>query len=500
MAFTPRTIAEIRDALLTYWAAEYAAVGEVLLTTAGSDAFIMAAMVAVVQNACDVQAQQVARDILPDQASDTAIARFGYVYGIARLPGVAARLTAQVTGALPATTYAVPAGTRMSWTDGTLYDVTTTSVTTDVSSHATIDLVATTIGAETTRAVGNVLTFTSAPAGLNPTAPVTAVTTAGDDAETFQEWAQRIIARLRERPASGNRADWAAWVQDYTALDTRSVYVYPLLQPPASFPGAGTNGVLGCVTVVAVGPAQGDSPTNTRILGGTAGGDLTEVREYIEGTRLANGLVTATGTQLRPVTMSAGDYSVEAISTVNQGVVATIAVNSANAFAFNFTAAIDATTTTTSLVLVGNYATGATAIVNCAVLVNVGTGSYRGGYYRVVLPASGVFAAGLTTFDLTATPLPAAPTGTLYPAPGNWSDIRTAVFAYFDGLGPGDVTPPRRWPSEDNGARSTVYITALAAAIMTAPGVLSATVTTPVANVVPAAKTVVDLTTLLVTQ
>ena len=89
---TVRTIAEIRDALLSYWAAEYLANGEVLLTAPGSDAYLLAGMIAIVQNACDVQALQVSRDILPDQASNGAIERFGYVYGVSRTPAVAARL------------------------------------------------------------------------------------------------------------------------------------------------------------------------------------------------------------------------------------------------------------------------------------------------------------------------------------------------------------------------------------------------------------------------
>jgi uncharacterized phage protein gp47/JayE len=495
VTFSVRTIAEIRDDLLAYWQGEYAANDEVLLVSPGSDAYILAAMIAVVQNACDVQARQVARDILPDQASDEAIARFGYVYGIARLPGVAARLTAQVTGAAPATVYSIPAGTQMSWTDGTLYDVTNTSVTTDGSSHATINLVATTVGSETTRNVSDTLTFLSAPSGLNPTAPVTAVTTAGDDAETFQEWAQRIIARLRERPASGNRSDWATWVQNYTALDIRNVYVYPLVQPGTDAPLT-----LGCVTVVPVGPPQGDSVTNTRILGGVAGATLTEVKEYIEGTRTASGIVTSSGTQLRPVTMAEEDYTVDAIDTVTQLVDVRITVTSANAFPFTFSPpTIDGTSTATSLVLVGDYTTGSTNLEDVAVLVNVGTSAYRGGYYRVVLPA-GTFGGGNTTFNLTSTPLPAAPTGTARPAPGNWSDIRTAVFDYFDSLGPGDVAPAARYPSEDTGARATVYPSAVAAVIMGVPGVLAVNLISPAANVTPAAKQVVTLSTLAVTK
>ena len=46
-------------------------------------------------------------------------------------------------------------------------------------------------------------------------------------------------------------ADWQAWVLSYTGTPISEAYVYPLLQPPAATPGNGTEGVLGCVTVVA---------------------------------------------------------------------------------------------------------------------------------------------------------------------------------------------------------------------------------------------------------
>ena len=356
MSITVRTPEEIRDTLLSYWSAEYAARGVTLLTAAGSDAYIMAGAIGVIQALADQQARQIAQDIFPLTASDEGVARFGDQYGITQAPAVAARLTVTV-GSTIAGAYSIPAGSQLSWTDGTLYTCTSTSVTTSGGTPTgVVDVVATTTGLSTTRAVGDVLTWQSAPSGLNPTGTVASVVTAGDDAESYQAWAARITARLQERPASGNRADWQAWVLSYTALDIRQAYVYPLLQPANSYPaaiGSGTTGVLGCVTVVAMGPPQGDSTTNTRILGGTPGGALTEVHEYIEGTRTASGLVTPSGTQLRPVTMSAADYSIEAAQVGPENVEMVVSVNTANAFPFSFTATIDVSSTATSLVQIG---------------------------------------------------------------------------------------------------------------------------------------------------
>jgi hypothetical protein len=88
----------------------------------------------------------------------------------------------------------------------------------------------------------------------------------------------------------------------------------------------------------------------------------------------------------------------------------------------------------------------------------------------------------------------------VYPAPGNWSAIRLAVFDYFDRLGPGNDALLGRFPAEDYTARAKLYRQALASAIMSVPGVLTASITTPGADVTPNRKTVVTLQTLLVVQ
>ena len=507
--FTPRNPAEIRDALLGFWSAEYAARGVTLLVAAGSDAYLMASMIAVVQSLCDQQARQVARDILPDQASDEAISRFGYVYGIAQRPATAATLEAQVTGAATVTTYPIPAGTQMSWTDGLLYDVIDTSVTTDGSFHATISLRCATTGVETTRSVGDVLTFSSAPSGLNPTAPVTDVTTPGEAQESFQAWALRIIERLQERPASGNRSDWQSWVLSYTGTPIVEAYVYPLLQPPASTPGNGTPNVLGCVSVVAVGPAQGDSTVPTRVVPANdlavriAGAPLLRIIDYVEGDRLANGRLTTQGTQLRPVTMAYGDYTIEAINEQPQNIEAVLTVTAANAFSFPYASSpgLDGSSDATHVVVSGDYsATGALDLSGLSVLVYIGTANYRGGYYRTTL-GTGTYngGTGLTSFPVSTLPhAPVAPSF-VYPSTPCWDAIRSATFDYFDNLGPSDSSPASRWPTEDAEGRSTLYLSALAGRYTQTDGVLSATITTPGTDTTPTTwKTVLTLGSLLV--
>lgn len=511
MAFEGRDRNTIRDQLLAYLLAEYAAATppRALLTSRGSDAWLDASALAAILEGLEAQAEQNARDILPDQASDEALSRHAYVLGVDRRSGAAAALTAQVTGAATVTTYAIPAGTQLTWTDGTLYDVLDTSVTTDAFFHASISIRATTKGSSTTRAVADVLTFQTAPTGLNATAPVTVVGTVGEEEEDTASWAQRIIDRLRERPASGNRADWRAWVESYTGTSIAEVYVYSLLEPPASTPGNGTPNIPGCVTVVAVGPAQGDSTVETRIVPANdasvrvAGGPLLRLVDFIEGDRDANGNLTAQGTQLRPASMVYGDYTIESINKQAQNIQATLTVTPANAFSFPFASApgVDGSSTATQVIVSGNYSSsGALNLSGLSVLVYIGTVNYRGGYYRTTL-GTGTYdgGSGLTTFPVTALPHAPVTPSFVYPATPCWDAVRAAALDYFDSLGPSDSSPPSRWPPEDAAGRSTLYLSALAGRFTQSDGVLAANVTTPAVDTTPSTwKTVLTLGTFLV--
>ena len=506
MSYTGRARDTIRDSLLSFWSQEYTAAGERLLIAPGSDAYLWASALAVMLEGLEAQAESVARDILPDQASDEAIARHGSVDGVARRAGVRARHPVTVTAGVDAT-YTFPVGVtyRMAYSDGTLYTVDSVAVTI-AAGTGTITVTAADIGADPTRAVADVLTFVSAPTGLDATGTVASVATTGTDQESYSAWAARIIARRQERPASGNRADWQDWVEGYTGTTITRAYVYPLLAPPASYPGAGTPDTPGCVTVVAVGPAQGDVLTNTRVVPTddastrTAGAALTRIRDYIEGDRTVAGVATDDGTMLRPVTMVGDNANVEAISIASQAVTLSCSMTTTNAFPWSGTLTIVSSTATTMTV-----SGDARTLTGLLALVVPTTGTMVRGVTIAITLGAGVFAAGNTTFDQTASPC-GTPTGTAYPCPANWPTIRASVFAHFDALGPGDTTPASRWPAEDVEARATLYRTGLAADVINgaqtpavATGVLSCSVTTPAADVTPAAKTVVTLGTLLVT-
>lgn len=496
MAFVGRSRETIRSALLADWASLYASRGETLLVSPGSDAYLWASALAVQLEGTEAQAEQLTRDILPDEASTEALDRHAFVDGVPRLAGFTTRLTVTVTSALAAS-YTIPPVTYMAFGDGTLYVVESASVTTSGGSlSGTITVRAVATGASSNRDVGDVLTFTATPTGLNSTGTVASVVRAGTDAESDASLAQRIITRRRERPGSGNRADWRGWTLTYTGTEIADAYVYPLLAPPVSFPGAGTADTPGTVTVVATGPVQGDSVTNTRIVPTddastrTAGAELTRIEAFIEGTRLPDGtdVSDTPNDALRPVPVTVGNYCVQAISTVDQAVVLTVVVSAANDEQWSGTMTV-VSATSTELVVSGDQLSKA----GLRALVALGTANRRGSFKLFTLGA-GIFDTTNTTFTMTDPDIATA-TGTVYPGVANFESIRTAVLAYFDALGPGDTSPASRWPSEDDGARATLYRTALAAAAIGAEGVLSCTTTTPASDVTPAAKTVVTLTT-----
>ncbi len=496
MAFVGRSRETIRSALLADWASLYASRGETLLVSPGSDAYLWASALAVQIEGTEAQAEQLTRDILPDEASTEALDRHAFVDGVTRLAGFAARMTVTV-GSAVATSYTIPSVTRMAFGDGTLYIVETASVTTSgAPPTGTITVRAASTGANSNRGVSDVLTFTSTPTGLNSTGTVATIVRAGTDAESDASLAQRIITRRRERPGSGNRADWRGWTLTYTGTEIADAYVYPLLAPPVAFPGAGTPSTPGTLTVVATGPAQGDDVTNTRIVptddvsARTAGAELTRIQEFIEGTRLPDGTDVSANPNdaLRPVPVAVGNYCVQAIATVSQPVLLTVVVSAANDVQWSGTMTVVSATSTT-LVVSGDQ----TAQSNKRALVALGEANRRGSYKLFTL-GTGVYSSPNTTFAMADDDIATA-TGTVYPGVANFEAIRAAVLAYFDTLGPGDTSPASRWPSEDDGARASVYRTALAAAAIGAEGVLSCTTATPSSDVTPAAKTVVTLTT-----
>jgi len=509
MSWAPRTRTEIRDSLLADWAARALAASRPIIVDTGSYAWLLAGAIALIVEAQEAQLDALARELLPDTATTTFLDRHGALEQVTRVAATRAVLQLTLTGTATKT-IAFGSSTLLS-SDGTVYtpsanaDGTGTGVTFDGSGNATAYATAQLTGSAGNLAVGTTLAWSSTPTFANPTGTVAAISVTGTDRETDASYAVRIIARRQERPASGNRADWAAWTTAVTGVD--DAVVYPLLH--ATY---GVN-TLGAVTVIPLGPAQGDSTTNTRIVSGTI---TTRVANYIEGTVDADGnaVAAAAQVQLRPVTMASGDYSIEAAtgSSQNLDLTVTLAGDYAAPFAYVAGYVVLATSTASFIKIAGNHTASGTGEFTTSrdILVNVGTANYRGGYYQT-RPTAVSYNGGTGNTELTVPAMPAAPTvgSTVMPGLANWADIRTALFTLFDALGPGDTSPAARWPGEDSRLRATLYRSAIAAALVArydadgalqagVAGVVNVVVNTPVADVTPAAKTIVTLGTMAV--
>lgn len=509
MAFTVQTAAELRDEALQNLRTRYLAAGSDIDIQEGSDAYNEYDAWALAFEGLQLGARDAAHRVLVRSAFGADLRLFADDLGTAPFEASSARRYVLVTGA-NSTAYTF-AGQTLNDASGVAFLPIDTNgaalggVTTDGSGNATVLTEAQTAGVGGNVEVGTILTWSSAPSGMGATGTVAADTGSareGEDDETDEALQTRLLELLRERPASGNRADWRAKGLEISGVS--EVYVYPLLAPPVSTPGAGTPHTPGCITVVLVGPAQGDSPTNTRRIGGTAGAALATRKGYFEGTHDEDQNPRATAAadfaQWRPVGMEEADYTVEAMNEQTQSVAAQLVLDASASWSWETGALTASSSTTTSITVSGDHSDKA----GLDALVFIGTANTRGGWTKVTIATVGVVGPNST---LNWTPaLATAPTvaKNVYAAPSNWEALRTAAFAHFDALGPGNVdlaTYPRsgRFPPESWGARAKFYRFRFAADLMAVAGVLTAEVTTPVADATPAQKTAVVLDEFLVT-
>lgn len=485
MAYTARTREEIRSDLIDALTNRYNAAGKVLDVSEGSDAYMRADALAVILASFSQQAAQQVQDVFVDTASDAAVERHAAVYAIERRAASPSTLSITVTGT-PSTTISISAGSKLASADGTLLTCSDASVVMNGAGTGTISATADTAGVVGNLAVGAPVAWQSAPGGLDPTATVASVVTSGEDAETTSDLRARVLSRLRQRPASGNAEDWRDWCESCDGV-TRA-FVYPVLEP-----GTVSGDVLGCVTVVVMGPVQGDNPINSSVISGAR---CAEIKDYLEGIRDTAGVYDPDGVQLRPAAIASDDFDVEFIGVAPTDVTANITTTSRFPFSFSGTLTVDGASTASSLIVAGDQ----TALTGKIALCRVSTGSYRGGWQATELK-SGSYNGGTNKTTFTVSLAGAPTTTTAYPAPANWAAIRTAIFALFDSLGPRDTTPARRWPTVDVLGPDTLYVSAITSALLGVGGVTSATITQPATDYAPSdAKQIPELQYLLITE
>lgn len=460
MAFVARTREQIRAALLSALSSRFSAAGKTLSIEPGSHAYFLADALSVELMQTEAAAESLTHEILPDEAVEL-LDRHATVHGLTRRAPIAAALRVIVTGT-PSVTISITLPARLSSPSGLVYDCTSTSVVIDGLGTGQIECAAQQAGSAGSLAAGTVMTWQSAPSGLDPTGEVFEVVTAGEDQESDDALRARILARIRQRPGSGNASDWQDWCESVDGIE--EAYVYPVLQP-----GTETGDTLGCVTVVVLGPPQGSSASNTRLV---SNDKVSETIDYINGLRDTTGALVTDGIQLRPAAIADADWTVQRPSLTNVGV--EIEITNTARYPFSWSTGpltVDGASTASSLIVSGDQ----TALTGKIALVR--TDNVRGAWETTELK-SGVFAAGKTTFTVS---LSAAPVGgaDAYPAPANWEALKTAVFTLFDSFGPRDTATARRWPTEDVRGRSKLYLSQLVSAALGVEGVVTASVTTP---------------------
>lgn len=512
MPFTARSAATIRDELLSTWATSYRLRGADLAIDRDSDAYAEADALSLLLEGLEIQASLNANQVLIAKASGGGLDDWARDDGTARRAAVTARRHVTLSG--PSSTTTPLGGAYLTSASGLRYNpispdgTALTSVATDSGGAAVILVECERAGALGSISTGTVLTWSSPPTGFASTGTVSATTTnrrEGAERERDEVLRRRLLERRRERPASGNRADWREKVREVAGV--ADAFVYPLAMPPATYPGVSTPHTLGCVTVLAVGaPNESvDEPVNGRFtIGGAAGpGErCTQLEDYIEGDRDADLNVTTTGGQWRPASLPQDNYCVKTPQADARSFEIQIKNATGSAFPWVYDAGmtVHSSSTSTSLVVNGDH----TAKNSKNALVRVGTSVIRGGYAQVNLGAGSYNSGtGLTTWsvaDMGGAPIPVH---VVLPRPPNYTAVKEAVIAYLDSLGPGEYTgspaASARHPSPDSVSPSAVYLSALAAAVITGvPTVLAATVTSPVADVLPVDEAMVDLSYLTV--
>lgn len=509
MPFDARTLDEIAETQLDDLAARYTANGRTLDTSDVSDARMRAEVIALVVGQYDAWGAQLDDEILPDKATFT-LARHGAVEGLVLEPAVAAVLQLLVTGVASATVALagitlVDPSTGDAWNASANADGSGASIALDGSGDGTAYATAQLAGAAGNRPVTAILTWSTTPANANPGPSVAATHTPGVDVESPADFAARIIAYRQDRPAGGNRSDWRTWCLDVPGCE--DALPYSLLHPTY---GVGTPGAI---TIVVLGPVQGASASNTRIL---SGGLCTTIHGYLNGDNNADGSTAPTPNQLRPAAMAPADFAIVPAIPQTQDVElqVVLAASAPQPWAYNAGYVVVAGSTASAIKLAGDLsAILKVASVCLPVLIDIGTAAQRGGY--VLVPTASIASVAYdgttnTTITLTA-PLAATPVTGSVVLPGlpNFPAIQADVFAYFDGLGPGDTSPPSRWPSEETRLRAKLYRSALVGALSQTvdangvlltgvAGVLAALAVTPSGDVQPAAKTLLVLGTLSV--
>lgn len=147
-----------------------------------------------------------ARQLMPDTAEAEHLARWAAIWGIRRKAAIPAAATVTLTGVNGSV---LPAGTELQRIDGAAYRA--IAAATIVDGTASVAIEAVDAGPQGDLLVAAQLTLSTPVAGINATATVAALTTAGAAEEGDAALLDRLLARIRQPPQGGAKHDYIAW-------------------------------------------------------------------------------------------------------------------------------------------------------------------------------------------------------------------------------------------------------------------------------------------------
>lgn len=239
-------------------------------TATNSDAWVRAKAIADVVLPIYSNAKTIANEVFPATAGEQSLGRFGRTYGVPRLGEINSSGTGTSTASVPLVLADGAELTNLS--TGTQYrTLGTTNI--GVSLSETTYIVALDPGVSGDADPGTVLTYTSPPPGLNPIFTVVSVA-GGDSAWSLARWAKELFRRMRQAPRAGNIAHFIELALTIPGLE--QAFVYPSLR------GRGTMDV--CITTSgASGSRSAGVATINRYFGALQGGARAQGGSFIPG-------------------------------------------------------------------------------------------------------------------------------------------------------------------------------------------------------------------------
>lgn len=511
MTFTADSASTIRDRALQNWRSRYLTRGEDLDVTEGSDAYNEIDALSLEFEGLGLGAQEAAHRVLLRYASGQDLDDFAEDDGTARRPATAARRDVTLSG--PANAVTPTAGATLAHANGARFrpinpttGATLASIETDGAGVAIVTFECTQVGSGGNVVVGSALTWSTAPTGFASTGTVVLATPSrardGAERELDAVLRDRLLERRAERPASGNRADWADWVGQVAGVG-RGFIIPRAMRTGASSPFTWRLEQHGMLVVIPVGLApsegsyeqlpdgtlgQGLSPFFTRL---PSDGLLDNVRGFVDGTLDANGnpVTEAEQQQKYAGALDPDNILIAAPDPLVVNVQVRLTTDGAVApWPWGVTNSPERLVTASTLsTLTLDDATGIRA--ESRIAVRLGAGYIRGHWWLArVLSVAG----NVVTLSSELPVAPAVDTP-VRPDCGLWAAVRAEVLKLFDGLGVGDSrltsdgqvsVKSSRYPRPPR-ALDRLFPSKITNAVSDIAGVDGATMSVPSTTVIP---------------